>query len=81
MLGTMRQDIKLEGTSLKLLKFQVVRLTPATNQPEPEGKYFARPWNGRWNDGIERNAEDSILVTENEVDINEEQTDHWLLCC
>lgn len=65
MQGTMKRDIHLLGTSLRLLKGQIVNLTPATNIPE--GGYFARPLNCVWPDGIERDSHDSIYISPSEA--------------
>ena len=60
--GTMKQDVKLLSTPLSLKKGQRVYLTFPDNQPNPVGKWFARPLDGIWADGIERSDEDSILL-------------------
>lgn len=60
--GTMLQDVKLASTPLKLHKGMRVALTFPRNQPNPQGKWFARPLDGIWPDGIERSDEDSILL-------------------
>jgi hypothetical protein len=66
MYGTILIDAHLLGTSLKLAQNDRVHLTPATNQPNSEGKMFARPLHGKWSDGIKRNLDDSILLHEGE---------------
>ena len=70
MIGMMLTDVHLLGTSLKLQEGQTVSLTEAPNlPPRTDGKpqYFARPENGKWSDGIERNEEDSILIEADDV--------------
>jgi hypothetical protein len=42
----MTNDAHLLGTGLKLFKGQRVQLTPATNIPDGDGKYFASPVGG-----------------------------------
>ena len=68
MIGIMKNDVKLLGTSLELKRGQKVILVPATNQPNPKGKYFVRPPGGRWEDAT-RPLDDSILLTEEDVKI------------
>jgi len=59
----MTTDAKLLGTSLELQKGQVVQVTEATNLPaDSTTKWYARPANGKWSDGIDHNEEDSIGV-------------------
>lgn len=66
--AVMATDIHLLGTPLKLQEGQTVEITVASNQPgyrDDNGlvvKYFARPVNCVWSDGIERSDEDSILI-------------------
>ena len=43
MRGIMQTDVKLTGTDLKLIKGQLVDLTPATNIPDGEDRYYAQP--------------------------------------
>ena len=67
--GYMKDDAILLGTSLKLQAQQAVALVPATNLPPgPRAKFFARPLNGSWSDGVERPTEDSIMVTEDDFE-------------
>lgn len=42
-IGMMLKNIKLTGTSLSLEEGQLVKLTPATNIPNGEGRYYAEP--------------------------------------
>lgn len=63
--GVMLNDAHLLGTSLRLEKGQVVALVPATNIPG--GGFFAKPFDGKWSDGIERSEDNSIHFSPNEV--------------
>lgn len=79
MLGIMRNDVKLLGTTLNLDRLDIVHLTPATNQPNGDGRYFARPWNCIWPDGIERNPDDSILLDKGDVKPHEnKRSPEWM---
>ncbi len=69
MLARMNTDVYLVGTGLKLRKGQLVDIWEASNLPQ--GGYFARPADGRWSDRITRNSEDSIHVTENDIELIE----------
>lgn len=66
MLGTMLTDVILQSTSLRLQEGQRVHLTPTTNLPD-KSNYFARPADGKWSDGLDRDEADSILITPEDV--------------
>ncbi len=74
MLGKMKNNAVLLGTSLKLSEGQFVRLIPATNiPPDRDDKYcyFAKPFDNKWSDGIDHDPQDSILIREDEVEVIE----------
>ncbi len=59
------EAVQLAGTDLKLNADQIVMATLATNLPPSDGdQFYVRPPFGIWNDGIRRNLDDSILVSE-----------------
>ena len=73
MQAIMKTDIHLLGTSLKLQAGQRVHLTPATNMPpDSDIKFFARPADGVWSDGMERNEDASIGVNYDDLEMDDE---------
>lgn len=65
--GRMRKEVALAGTSLELKVGDIVNLIAAVNQPGymlnfQIIKWFAKPVNGIWSDGIDHNEDDSILI-------------------
>lgn len=68
--GIMKKNVALLGTSLKLKEGEHVYLTFPSNQPDPKGKWFARPING-WSDGIERLDQHSILLEPGDAELDE----------
>jgi len=65
----LKDSIQLLGTSLKISKGAVVECHLASNLPKSkEAQFFIRPYMGHWEDKIERNPDDTILVNESELD-------------
>ena len=64
MIGIMKTDVHLMATSLSLQAGQRVELSHARNIPG--GGFFARPADGVWSDGIDRDPYDSILLDSND---------------
>jgi len=67
----MKTGIKLLGTNLYLTQGMEVVLEPATNQPDPEGKYFASPFEAAELEVWNRNPTASILIDREDVEITE----------
>lgn len=67
--GTMKNDVELLGTDLKLKEGQRVELHPTTNLPVTEDtmQWFASPLNGNWDCGI--------LLNHSDVDVDFEPND------
>ena len=67
--GTMTQTISLLGVpGMKLLKGQRVELIEPTNLPATKKvRWFARPADGKWSDGVDRNPTHSILIDAGDV--------------
>lgn len=68
MRGKMLATVSLTGTSLKLQQGQMVDLIPADFDYLPV-KYYARPADGKWSDGIDHNPDDSIGLWSSDVEI------------
>lgn len=66
--AVMLRTVTQLGSGLCLPAGMPVCLFPATNQPDPQGKWFARPYNGLWDDGIKRDLQDSVLLEEKDED-------------
>lgn len=72
-IGVMRTDVSLAGTSLRLGRFDRVALIHATNLPEGDGvRYYARPIDCRWPDGVRRDPDISIPIEESDVELDPE---------
>ena len=65
--GTMKHDVHLLSTSLKLQAGQVVKLIRATNIPQGGLMYYARPADGVWSDGVDHDDQHAILIDEKDL--------------
>jgi len=72
MTGTMTTTAKMLGVhGMQLEQGQKVQLTEPSNLPkEYRHNWFARPLNGKWSDGVDRNEEDSILIDADDVTLD-----------
>lgn len=63
----LKESVSLLGTSLKIKGGSRVIAMPAMNQPD-KTQFFIRPPFGKWQDGIRRGIQDSILVSRDELE-------------
>lgn len=70
--GTMKHEVSLAGViGMVLERGRRVRLVSAINLGNNGNRrWYASPADGRWTDGVSRNPDDSIIVDEDDIELD-----------